>query len=128
MPLGLEDGFDFPAGIPDEKFVHYISEGSKIVIVSGAGCCPALSAVDGNQPNIFLPQNLHDLADFEIIAPQAAHILHDDSLYMLRIYMYSLLGPPFSCIQLWQSEAKTKKRQYAQKKQAVLRRFCPIDK
>lgn len=79
--LGLDHGFDFPAGIPNKKSIHGVPKRRKIIIVS----CTVNAVVDGNQPDVLLPQDLHDLTDFEIIAPQVAHIFDDNSFHMPRL-------------------------------------------
>src|SRR5699024_1897795 len=71
--LGLEHGADFPAGIAGVKLVHDVAEGRKIIITFQT----VHTVVDGDQPDTALPQNLHDLTDFQIVTPQAAHIFYD---------------------------------------------------
>ena len=40
------------------------------------------TVIDGNEPDAALTKDFHDLTDFEIIAPQAAHVLDDDRLHI----------------------------------------------
>ena len=61
--LGLEHGADFPAGIAGVKLVHDVAEGRKIIITFQT----VHTVVDGDQPDTALPQNLHDLTDFQIV-------------------------------------------------------------
>ena len=75
--LGLEHGADFPAGVAGVKLVHDVAERSKIVVTFQT----VHTVIDGDQPDTTLPQNLHDLTDFQIVAPQAAHVLYDDGLH-----------------------------------------------
>ena len=75
--LGLEHGADFPAGVAGVKLVHNVAERGKIIIAFQT----VHTVIDGDQPDTALPQNLHDLADFQIVAPQAAHVLYDDGLH-----------------------------------------------
>ena len=69
--FGLEHGADFPAGVAGVKLVHNVAERGKIIVAFQT----VHTVVDGDQPDTALPQNLHDLADFQIVAPQAAHVL-----------------------------------------------------
>ena len=69
--FGLEHGADFPAGVAGVKLVHNVAERGKIIIAFQT----VHTVIDGDQPDTALPQNLHDLADFQIVAPQAAHVL-----------------------------------------------------
>ena len=57
--------------------LHNVTEGRKIVIAFQT----VHTVVDGDQPDAALPQNLHDLADFQIIAPQAAHVFDNNGLH-----------------------------------------------
>ena len=68
--FGLEHGADFPAGVAGVKLVHNVAERGKIIIAFQT----VYTVIDGNQPDTALPQNLHDLADFQIVTPQAAHV------------------------------------------------------
>ena len=76
--LGLEHGADFPAGVAGVKLVHNVAERGKIIIAFQT----VYTVIDGNQPDTALPQNLHDLADFQIVTPQAAHVLYNDGLHL----------------------------------------------
>jgi len=73
----LKHRTDFPAGITGVKFIHDVAEWGKIVIAFQT----VHTVVDGDQTNTALPQNLHDLTDLQIVAPQPAHVLDDDCLY-----------------------------------------------
>ena len=75
--FGFEHGVDFPAGVAGVKLVHNVTERGKIIIAFQT----VHTIVDGNQPDAALPQNLHDLTDFQIVAPQATHVLYDDGLH-----------------------------------------------
>ena len=75
--FGFEHRADFPAGVAGVKLVHNVAERGKIIIAFQT----VHTVIDGNQPDTALPQNLHDLADFQIVAPQAAHVLYDDGLH-----------------------------------------------
>ena len=75
--FGLEHGADFPAGVAGVKLVHNVAERGKIIIAFQI----VYTVIDGNQPDTALPQNLHDLADFQIVTPQAAHVLYNDGLH-----------------------------------------------
>ena len=57
--------------------LHDVAERSKIVVTFQT----VHTVIDGDQPDTTLPQNLHDLTDFQIVAPQAAHVLYDDGLH-----------------------------------------------
>src|SRR5699024_6797982 len=75
--FGLEHGADFPAGVAGVKLVRNVAERGKIIIAFQT----VYTVIDGNQPDTALPQNLHDLADFQIVTPQAAHVLYNDGLH-----------------------------------------------
>ena len=75
--FGLEHGADFPAGVTGVKLVHDVAERSKIVVTFQT----VYTVIDGDQTDAALPQNLHDLADFQIIAPQAAHVFDNNGLH-----------------------------------------------
>ena len=75
--LCLEYGFDLLAGVPRIILVHNIAERGKIIVAVDA----VYAVVNGDQANAFDTQNLHDLPDLEIVAPQAAHVLNDDCLH-----------------------------------------------
>ena len=75
--FGLEHGADFPAGVAGVKLVHNVAERGKIIIAFQT----VHTVIDGDQPDAALPQNLHDLADFQIVTPQAAHVLYNDGLH-----------------------------------------------
>ena len=60
MAPGNELSTDFSAGIAAVKLMYNVAERSKIILLVQA----VHSGVDGNQPDAFLPQNLHDLTDF----------------------------------------------------------------
>ena len=75
--FGLEHGADFPAGVAGVKLVHNVAERGKIIIAFQT----VHTVIDGDQPDTALPQNLHDLADFQIVTPQAAHVLYNDGLH-----------------------------------------------
>ena len=75
--LGLEHGADFPAGVAGVKLVHNVAERGKIIIAFQT----VYTVIDGNQPDTALPQNLHDLADFQIVTPQAAHVFDNNGLH-----------------------------------------------
>ena len=57
--------------------LHNVTERGKIIVPVQA----VHTVIDGDQPDAFLPQNLHDLADFQIVAPQSAHVLNDDGFH-----------------------------------------------
>ena len=75
--FGLKHRADFPAGVAGVKFVHNVAERGKIIIAVQT----VHTVIDGDQPDTALPQNLHDLTDFQIVASQAAHVLYDDGLH-----------------------------------------------
>ena len=75
--FGLEHGADFPAGVAGVKLIHNVAERGKIIIAFQT----VYTVIDGDQPDTALPQNLHDLADFQIVTPQAAHVLYNDGLH-----------------------------------------------
>src|SRR5699024_9577892 len=75
--FGFEHRADFPAGVAGVKLVHDIAERGEIVVAFQT----VHTIVDGDQPDAALPQNLHNLADFQIVTPQAAHVLYDDGLH-----------------------------------------------
>ena len=75
--FGLEHGADFPAGVAGVKLVHTVAEGGKIIIAFQT----VHTVVDGDQPDAALPQNLHDLGDFQIVTPQAAHVFDNNGLH-----------------------------------------------
>ena len=75
--LCLKHRADFPAGITGVKFIHNVAERGKIVIAFQT----VHTVIDGDQPDAALPQNLHDLADFQIIVPQAAHVFDNNGLH-----------------------------------------------
>ena len=75
--FGLEHRANFPAGVAGIKLVHDVAERGKIIIAFQT----VHTVIDGDQTDTALPQNLHDLTDFQIIAPQAAHVLYDDGLH-----------------------------------------------
>ena len=78
----LEHGFNLAAGISGVKFIHDVQERGKIILSVGA----VHSVIDGDQPDASLPQNFHDLADFEIVTPQAAHVFDDDCLHVSGLH------------------------------------------
>ena len=75
--LGLEHGADFPAGVAGVKLVHDVAERGKIIIAFQT----VHTVIDGNQPDAALPQNFHDLTDFQIVTPQAAHVFDNNGLH-----------------------------------------------
>ena len=75
--FGFEHRADFPAGVAGVKLVHNVAERGKIIIAFQT----VHTVIDGDQPDTALPQNLHDLTDFQIVTPQAAHVLYDDGLH-----------------------------------------------
>ena len=74
----LEYGFNLAAGISGVKFIHDVQERGKIILSVGA----VHSVIDGDQPDASLSQDFHDLADFEIVTSQAAHVFDDDCLHV----------------------------------------------
>ena len=75
--FGFEHRADFSAGVTGVKFVHNVAERGKIIIAFQT----VNTVIDRNQPDAALPQNLHDLTDFQIIAPQAAHVFDNNGLH-----------------------------------------------
>ena len=75
--FGFEHGTDFPAGVAGVKFVHDVAERCEIIIAFQT----VHTVIDGDQPDAALPQNLHDLTDFQIVAPQAAHVFDNNGLH-----------------------------------------------
>ena len=75
--FGLEHGADFPAGVAGVKLVHNVAERGKIIIAFQT----VHTVIDGDQPDTALPQNLHDLTDFQIVTPQAAHVFDNNGLH-----------------------------------------------
>ncbi len=61
--------------------LHDVAERGKIVVTLEA----VHTVVEDDQPDVLLPQNFHDLVDFEIIAPQPAHVLDDDGFHTSRL-------------------------------------------
>ena len=60
--FGFEHRADFPAGVAGVKLVHDVAERGKIIIAFQT----VHTVIDGDQPDTALPQNLHDLTDFQI--------------------------------------------------------------
>ena len=75
--LGLEHGADFPAGVAGIKLVHDVAERGKIIIAFQT----VYTVIDSDQPDAALPQNLHDLADFQIVTPRRLMSLINNGLH-----------------------------------------------
>ena len=76
--LGLEHGFYLPAGITGIKLIHDVQKRGEVIF-------PILAihaVIDGNEADTALTKDFHDLADFEIVPPQTAHVLDDDRLHV----------------------------------------------
>lgn len=70
-------GCKIQTGFVGTPYIHNVAERGKIIIAVQT----VHTVIDGDQPDTALPQNLHDLTDFQIVASQAAHVLYDDGLH-----------------------------------------------
>ena len=77
MPLDLNTERIFRLVSAGVKLVHNVAERGKIIIAFQT----VHTVVDGNQPDAALPQNFHDLTDFQIVTPQAAHVFDNNGLH-----------------------------------------------
>ena len=65
-------------GIPPKNVLEQISKRSKVIVAF----CTVHAVIDGYVSDIFFDKvDFCIVADFQIIAPQAAHIFDDDSFY-----------------------------------------------
>ena len=79
--LCLEHGFYLPAGITGIKLIHDVQKRGHITVPFGG----VYIVVNGNQPHSPLAENFHHLTNFQIVTPQAAHVLDDDRLHVARL-------------------------------------------
>ena len=78
LAFGLKGGADFLAGVTGIPLVHDVAEGGKIIVPTKA----VHAVIQGNQPDILLPQQFHDLTDLQIVTSQPGHIFDYDRLHM----------------------------------------------
>jgi len=62
---------------------HDIEERGKIIVTFET----VHAVIDGNKTHTFLAEYLHYLSDFEIVTPQPAHVLHNDTSNIPGLYL-----------------------------------------
>jgi len=63
--------------------LHDIAERGKIIVTFET----VHAVIDGNKTHTLLAKYLHDLADFEIVTPQPAHVLYNDTSNIPGLYL-----------------------------------------
>ena len=82
LALGLKGGADFLAGVTGIPLIHNVAKRGKIIVPTKT----VHAIIQGNQPDILLAQQFHDLTDLQIVTSQPGHIFDNDRPHMTCFY------------------------------------------